>query len=664
MLSSEGNRDLRWVCLLELNLIDLILLALSLLALSLLALSLLTINCRDASYYFTLCAENDKKAEVLRCMAGSIDLIIGPVSKSVSSGHRDALWSGVWDYARQAHDQTSEFVSSGCPLEAVRVFDFGMRFADITNLVDISSRGQNGGRVYSCGISNAGSYNQDGVEGVYFATSQANAGSIFQVSCLTVNGKMLFTFQAASPVVDKDTLRIFADKFGEILRGAVGGGGGVSVGGEKGDEEGVMEAQQGFSNAHGFKKAQRRLASTTSLMMKNDNNDSSSKSIDNKEGKENEIEEENDRKNILSTVTMMTIPLAFIPHLSAWSHFAGSVQEMYSNLLAENNLQDFWSAANFWLFFAFGHAVLQPVLFLSELLHASPGPKVLGDLVPISFLAGNVAFIGILAAFKEVRNALNALVVSALIFYIGNGLNGTGGFGDYNLQLNDDYQGQVVKGCPAYEDVRQPSMDDFNLEKYEGKWYEHEFHDWTQFKEVYDTSLDIKLTNGGREWVDDFGLRGPSPKSNPRSWDKSPVANGAHYFLFGRVDDNDSNGVLRERGFGVEFPNYIVDVKKGEDGEYKESIQFQCLEKGGVRVFEGINYLSKSPTMTKNELDSMHTRARAAGMDKYGAGVDQTHTNEFADGLIDNNWQKMWHTLGVDRLLELLTKAIEDGGRE
>lgn len=43
---------------------------------------------------------------------------------------------------------------------------------------------------------------------------------------------------------------------------------------------------------------------------------------------------------------------------------------------------------------------------------------------------------------------------------------------------------------------------------------------------------------------------------------KSPVANGAHYFLFGRVDENDPPGILREKGFGVEFPNYIVDVKK------------------------------------------------------------------------------------------------------
>lgn len=36
-------------------------------------------------------------------------------------------------------------------------------------------------------------------------------------------------------------------------------------------------------------------------------------------------------------------------------------------------------------------------------------------------------------------------------------------------------------------------MDGFDLNKYQGKWYEHKFHDWTQFKEVYDTTLDIKV---------------------------------------------------------------------------------------------------------------------------------------------------------------------------
>jgi hypothetical protein len=150
------------------------------------------------------------------------------------------------------------------------------------------------------------------------------------------------------------------------------------------------------------------------------------------------------------------------------------------------------------------------------------------------------------------------------------------------------------------------------------------------------------------------------------SWDKSPVANGAHYFLFGRVDEKDPPGVLRESGFGVEFPNYIVDVQKDENGEYKEAIQFQCLERGGVRVFEGINFMSRNPVMTDQELTAMHARAEKAGMYPYGASPEQMHTVARRDvnaPELDNSWQRMWKFIGVDKLLELLTESIEDGGR-
>jgi len=162
-------------------------------------------------------------------------------------------------------------------------------------------------------------------------------------------------------------------------------------------------------------------------------------------------------------------------------------------------------------------------------------------------------------------------------------------------------------------------------------------------------------------------VKGPAPNTAPLSWDKSPVANGAHYFLFGRVDEKDPPGVLREKGFGVEFPNYIVDVKKDPNtGEYKEAIQFQCLERGGVRVFEGINFMSRNGYMSDEELAAMHARAEKAGMYPYGASPEQMHrVAQRSDDApeIDNNWQAMWRAIGLDRLLELLTESIEDGGR-
>lgn len=177
----------------------------------------------------------------------------------------------------------------------------------------------------------------------------------------------------------------------------------------------------------------------------------------------------------------------------------------------------------------------------------------------------------------------------------------------------------------------------------------------------------MQLTEGGKGWVDDFGVKGPAPDAAKLSWDKSPVANGAHYFLFGRVDPKDPKGILRESGFGVEFPNYIVDVQKDPTtGEYKEAIQFQCLERGGVRVFEGINFMSRNPEMTEQELNEMHKRAEKAGMYQYGASPEQMHKvarRPIDAPPIDNSWQAMWRAIGFDKLLELLTESIEDGGR-
>ena len=91
----------------------------------------------------------------------------------------------------------------------------------------------------------------------------------------------------------------------------------------------------------------------------------------------------------------------------------------------------------------------------------------------------------------------------------------------------DGNGGGAIVGCPAYEQVRQPTMDNFDLKKYEGRWFEHAYHDWTQFSEVYDTTLDIKLSEDGKRWVDDFAVKGPSPKAaRPSRGSRMTAAHG------------------------------------------------------------------------------------------------------------------------------------------
>ena len=110
-----------------------------------------------------------------------------------------------------------------------------------------------------------------------------------------------------------------------------------------------------------------------------------------------------------------------------------------------------------------------------------------------------------------------------------------------------------------------------------------------------------------------------------------------------------------------------MDVQKNEEGEYTEAIQFQCLERGGVRIFEGINFLSRNPTMTADQTSQMYARAAAAGMAPYGATPEQMHAVPHRDpGLppIENSWQGLWRAIKFDKLLELLEtsthSAFED----
>lgn len=85
-------------------------------------------------------------------------------------------------------------------------------------------------------------------------------------------------------------------------------------------------------------------------------------------------------------------------HWGAWSEFFSNLAEMKANVADPS---EFWDAFNFWVFFAVGHPLLQPILWISDVLHGSPGPMVF-DLVPATFLMANILFIGATAWSKEV----------------------------------------------------------------------------------------------------------------------------------------------------------------------------------------------------------------------------------------------------------------------
>lgn len=372
------------------------------------------------------------KCDTVACMAGSNDLMFPLRDRSGKSIRESATSTDLfWKLAKEGKDQTNEFVKSHGPEHAVRVFDFAMTISDMNNLVDLTARSKDSqGRAYSAGVTNNGVFEaqkavkrennsdreniqvQHGrykVQDVFFGTPHARSGCLYQLSALTVGGSMKMTFHPASPIVSEETNDKFATEFVNLIEKVI---------------------------------------------------DSSDKSTAS-ESDGNVLSKLNVPEGSLSLAAAALGIIGVAIHAGAWSEFFSNLATMKENV---SNPQDFWDAVNFWIFFAVGHPILQPILWISDVLHGSPGPMVF-DLVPATFLMANILFIGATAWSKEFRGALNVAALSAFLTYVGSGLDGQAGLGDFNLQLNDSYQGQVVKGCPAYEDVRQPSMDDFDLNK-------------------------------------------------------------------------------------------------------------------------------------------------------------------------------------------------------
>ena len=303
--------------------------------------------------------------ETVACMAGSMDLMHGPFpDKSGEELRNDPSKDNIdmfWDLAKEGKEQTADFVDSDGPSEAVRVFDFAMTISDMNNLVDLTAKSKDSqGRAYSAGISNIGVYERQkavrregqenkergnlkirhgkyNIDDVYFATTHARTGCLYQVSTMTVDGEMRCTFNPASPIVSEETNAAFADAFMGVLE---------TVANNKGTSSSSFNTW-----------------------------------------------------SLLPPLTALAGAGTVATHYDAYIDFYKSIMEMKANVA---DPADFWAAFNFWIFFAVGHPILQPILWISDVLHGSPGPR-LAELVPYTFLAANVIVIGLVAFSKEVR---------------------------------------------------------------------------------------------------------------------------------------------------------------------------------------------------------------------------------------------------------------------
>ena len=551
--------------------------------------------------------------DFLACHAGSMDLVL-PAGGS------------FWDRARLASKQLKSFLDAGFGVDSVRVFDWATDAMEMSRLVELEADNPNtAGRAYACGISNAGVFESDNLKEVYYATSTKFAGAAFQAYALTLDGTLRASFSTV--VADQETLEQYADTFQGALNESLLVLGNPRI----------------------------KLFPTTTPT-------------------------ENSRR--LATVPVSSSPFytnAFVAalvgslvgcgaHLDAWSAFFGGVSRAVDGV--DGNLGELVAPFGFWLFFAVMHPLIGGAgVALGELAWQFPGYVPNGDLDAVGApLAFSVLLLAATAALlaTPLSRALSAFF--ATLWFSASITAGVAGttpdVASYNLALDDApfpaTTTKVVRGCPAYADVADPGVENiFDARKYQGTWYEHAYHDWTQFSEVYDTSLDISLPEDAKSWVDIFKVKGPSPAKAPHSWRGSPVANGAAYPLYGTLSDPKQPS-LGEKGFGNVFPNYVIDLQTDpKTGEYTEAIQFQCLEAGGVRVFEGINFLSRRPDINQKTLDAMFQRAEKIA--PYGATPEQMHIIEHnvpPMAPVDNWWQRAWTFVGLPALLELIAKDI------
>jgi hypothetical protein len=311
------------------------------------------------------------QGDTVACMAGSHDLMHGPLMDGSGSAlRRNPVKNDVfWNLAREGKRQTEAFVASDGPQHATRVFDFAMSISDLNNLVYLTAQSKDTkGRAYSAGVTNVGVYEQQKafrstedsegdrlmiqhgrfkIQDIFFATPHKQSGCLYPVSGMTVDGELKLSFHPVTPIVSQETNERFADSFIELLE--------------------IMAGTKGAL----------------------------SEASDSQAGVFSDIPE-----NTLTYLAALGGFVAVLSQAGNCASFFESVMQMKANVADPT---DFWAALNFWIFFAVGHPILQPILAISDVLHASPGPQI-GGLVPATFVAGNAIAIGAFLKSKQVRS--------------------------------------------------------------------------------------------------------------------------------------------------------------------------------------------------------------------------------------------------------------------
>eukprot|EP00617_Octactis_speculum_P009830 CAMPEP_0185780014 /NCGR_PEP_ID=MMETSP1174-20130828/97722_1 /TAXON_ID=35687 /ORGANISM="Dictyocha speculum, Strain CCMP1381" /LENGTH=413 /DNA_ID=CAMNT_0028469381 /DNA_START=40 /DNA_END=1281 /DNA_ORIENTATION=- len=180
--------------------------------------------------------------ETLSCHAGSMDLMVTPTfatAKALSSRNsEESAREEFWEAAASCKDQLGQFIGSGFGPAAVRVFDLASQSMEMSRLVELNADSPLSlGRAYSCGVSNAGVYpwpsshsssyidpasdtkrvRSAELTSVLYATSHVHAGSLFQMSCVTLEGVLHICLNTVRPLVPDAAADIYLASFVNTL---------------------------------------------------------------------------------------------------------------------------------------------------------------------------------------------------------------------------------------------------------------------------------------------------------------------------------------------------------------------------------------------------------------------------------------------------------------
>mmetsp|Transcript_57892 Transcript_57892/g.159800 ORF Transcript_57892/g.159800 Transcript_57892/m.159800 type:complete len:232 (-) Transcript_57892:212-907(-) len=176
--------------------------------------------------------------------------------------------------------------------------------------------------------------------------------------------------------------------------------------------------------------------------------------------------------------------------------------------------------------------------------------------------------------------------------------------------------------CPGHWEVSsQNVVDNFDMNKFVGTYYEQALHDITQ----YPTCPKLSCIRSVKTWTEKLG--GDFQISDTFSIECFGKTYTNEYY-FNTTDDNgflvgflDDPPAIWKILFGDQiYPDTIVEFKESADGgQYEWVVEFQCTDAddGDSVRFTGFNFYSREQNPSDETVSEMIQAARDAGLSIY-----------------------------------------------